>query len=304
MNFGSNLARLRKMRHLSQEELAEKLGVSRQTIYTWESEISSPNIENLRALSTYFGCSVDDLVNGVPPEGEQAEQTEEERLVCLGDKESITQRVHRFALSIAGGVFLVLLGVAFLIWGGGAARYELLGFAGFFVLLAAAVFLFIFSSINYDAFMQRPENKHFHVLYSKEEKSAEWRRYALILAGSVALLLLDVLFVVLYHVGAEADTGTWATAVFMLVIGIATFFIVNFSIRLAKYGEPEPTPEGAEQRLQEMLHSVLWLVTVGVYLFFGLAKNLWHPTWVVFPLAGLLSGIITTVCEYQNKTQK
>lgn len=64
MSFGTNLSALRKQRGLSQEEFGAALGVSRQTIYTWEADISSPNIENLRAIADYFGCTVDKLIRG------------------------------------------------------------------------------------------------------------------------------------------------------------------------------------------------------------------------------------------------
>lgn len=59
----TRLQELRKMNGYSQEVLAEKLGVSRQSISKWERAESSPEIDNLMALAKIYGISVDDLLN-------------------------------------------------------------------------------------------------------------------------------------------------------------------------------------------------------------------------------------------------
>ena len=61
--FKDNLISLRKMNSLSQEELAEKIGVSRQTLSKYETGESVPDIEKSKALADVFGVSLDDLVN-------------------------------------------------------------------------------------------------------------------------------------------------------------------------------------------------------------------------------------------------
>ena len=76
--FSDNLIQLRKLHSLSQEDLAEKLNVSRQTVSKWESGDSLPDIEKCRILADFFEVSLDDLVSyepssnggfGVPPRG-------------------------------------------------------------------------------------------------------------------------------------------------------------------------------------------------------------------------------------------
>ncbi|MCD7863036.1 MAG: helix-turn-helix transcriptional regulator [Lachnospiraceae bacterium] len=52
--IGTKLKALRQQNHLSQEKLAEKLGVSRNTVSKWESDVCDPDIENLKALCQYF----------------------------------------------------------------------------------------------------------------------------------------------------------------------------------------------------------------------------------------------------------
>lgn len=63
MNLGNKFANLRKKNNLSQEELAEKVGVTRQTISKWELEETAPDIKQAKELSKIFGVSLDELTN-------------------------------------------------------------------------------------------------------------------------------------------------------------------------------------------------------------------------------------------------
>ena len=75
--FYDNLIQLRKLNNMSQEELASRLGVSRQTLSKWETGESVPDIQKCSQLADIFGVTLDDLVNhepdesglGVPPRG-------------------------------------------------------------------------------------------------------------------------------------------------------------------------------------------------------------------------------------------
>ena len=90
--FHSNLVELRKLNHMSQEQLAEKLDVSRQTLSKWETGESLPDIEKCKAIADYFEVSLDDLVyysekeTGllVPPKGKHLFG-----IVKMGDKGQI-----------------------------------------------------------------------------------------------------------------------------------------------------------------------------------------------------------------------
>ena len=61
--FAENLIELRKLNNLSQEELAEKLGVTRQTISKYETGESLPDIEKCALMADIFEVSVDDMIN-------------------------------------------------------------------------------------------------------------------------------------------------------------------------------------------------------------------------------------------------
>ncbi len=82
----NRLYELRKQQGLSQEELAEKLGVSRQAVSKWERSEASPDTDNLIALAKIYGLSLDELVFG---EKENEEKAETETEVKKGDKVDI-----------------------------------------------------------------------------------------------------------------------------------------------------------------------------------------------------------------------
>lgn len=93
--FKDNLQELRKIHGLSQEELADKIGVSRQTLSKYETGESLPDIEKCKQLADVFGVTIDDLLNfdkkdednlglDVPPRGKHVFG-----LVKVGDKGQI-----------------------------------------------------------------------------------------------------------------------------------------------------------------------------------------------------------------------
>lgn len=67
MNIADRIQQLRKSKGLSQEELADQIGVSRQAVSKWESEQTSPDIEKVILLSNYFETTTDYLLKGVEP---------------------------------------------------------------------------------------------------------------------------------------------------------------------------------------------------------------------------------------------
>lgn len=112
--FQDNLIALRKMHNLSQEELAERLHVSRQTISKYETGESLPDIDKCKQLAEIFDVSLDDLVNydkevtglGVPPKGKHMFG-----MVKVGDKGQIVIPAKaRKVFQIEPGDKLIVLG--------------------------------------------------------------------------------------------------------------------------------------------------------------------------------------------------
>jgi len=112
--FSDNLLQLRKINQISQEELAEKVNVSRQTLSKWETGESLPDIEKSKLLAEIFGVTLDDLVTyestvhglGVPPKGKHAFG-----IVTVGDKGQIVIPAKaRKVFNIKAGDQMLVLG--------------------------------------------------------------------------------------------------------------------------------------------------------------------------------------------------
>lgn len=67
MELGERLYQLRRERRMSQEALADALGVSRQSVSKWENGASTPDLDKLVRLGELFGLSLDELVKGQAP---------------------------------------------------------------------------------------------------------------------------------------------------------------------------------------------------------------------------------------------
>lgn len=63
MSLGEKIKETRKKTGLSQEQLSEKLGISRSAVAKWETDKGFPDVDNLKALSRLFGVSIDYLLN-------------------------------------------------------------------------------------------------------------------------------------------------------------------------------------------------------------------------------------------------
>ena len=100
MNMADRIQHLRKSKGISQEELADKVGVSRQAVSKWESEQSIPDIEKVILLSDFFEVTTDYLLKGIEPVSE-----------------NITKKSDARIFSLVGSVFnFIGLVVAIMIW--------------------------------------------------------------------------------------------------------------------------------------------------------------------------------------------
>lgn len=104
MTFSEKLKSIRKKAGMSQEKLAEKIGVSRQAITKWETDSVIPDIDNMMALSALFNISLDELLSN--------EKTEKKQTDYL--YESVTEydidNLKRFDMNLGGANTFVLSG--------------------------------------------------------------------------------------------------------------------------------------------------------------------------------------------------
>ena len=102
--LAKQLNKYRKLNRMSQEKLAEKLHISRQTISRWESEDATPDLNTLIMLSEIFHCSLDDLVLGNNQVTDQKLHTKEEHV-----------KTPKYMWETTGGIILGLGCILYLI---------------------------------------------------------------------------------------------------------------------------------------------------------------------------------------------
>ncbi|WP_294414114.1 helix-turn-helix transcriptional regulator [uncultured Ruminococcus sp.] len=122
MEFNNKLYELRKQKGFSQEELANRLNVSRQTVSKWEVGDSTPDMEKLVAISDLFGISLDELVMNKAPEPAPAPQTAKSELYTDIKEKVLTDKNRKKAKkglkigAIALGIFLAIDLISFVIY--------------------------------------------------------------------------------------------------------------------------------------------------------------------------------------------
>lgn len=251
----NRLYELRKQHNLSQEELAEKLGVSRQAVSKWERSEASPDTDNLIALAKIYELSLDELIYGEKSEkretgtepsekqGEEAEETpSEEPLFTVEDKKN---RVQIGPTSIVvededgETVKIGLNGIRI----ESAKSHEEEDDESLFNL-----------SLNPKVIVDN--NGHVKINVQKKEKK------------NVKLWLevpYPIICVIAYLIfGAYNICGGWALS-WIVFITIPIYYTLVEAIY--------------NRKLSDFAYPVL---TAFIYLYFGLYHGNWHPSWIVF----------------------
>ena len=144
MNMADRIQYLRKSKGISQEELADKVGVSRQAVSKWESEQSTPDLEKIIILSEFFGVTTDYILKGIEPTKDKDEK----------GKEIISRILYISSTAfIAIGLFCAFGGwyaeqTMETVWG--AMIIQAVGIAGYFIgrLLSTAKVPFYIDWLN------------------------------------------------------------------------------------------------------------------------------------------------------------
>ncbi|PFD30211.1 transcriptional regulator [Bacillus cereus] len=102
MNLGSQLKRFRESKSFSQEDVARKVGVTRQAVYKWESNKSYPDIDNLILLSELYEVTIDELIKGSGDAREELDKKDKDE--CEDDDDE-----NDFGFFI--GIALIFIGI-------------------------------------------------------------------------------------------------------------------------------------------------------------------------------------------------
>ena len=125
MNIADRIQQLRKNQGMSQEELADRVGVSRQAVSKWESDQSLPDLEKLVLLSEIFETTTDYLLKGIEPAGKGEEWPSAVAVSvfavaweCVGLLAAVTIWLQwQTPLAVGIGLLLVIFGVVFFLMG-------------------------------------------------------------------------------------------------------------------------------------------------------------------------------------------
>ncbi|MCO8193890.1 MULTISPECIES: helix-turn-helix domain-containing protein [Anaerofustis] len=297
MNFGTNLQNLRKKHDLSQEQLAEKLEVSRQAVSKWENGSSYPEMDKLIMLSELFNIDIDMLIKG----NLDIENNEEGR-------ELYEKMYNKFTKMITLGVVLILLGVTFVASFEETYANNIKAFPVIVLLtlIAISVFLFVYYGISWGNFTE--EHPYFEDFYTKDEKRRFNKLFAGMISFGVFLILLGIIVVV---IGEEVlqlgEDYPPIITVFLLLVTIAVGIFVYFGMQKAKYNISEYNKEynkenesyelSKKEIFSDKIQAIIMLIATIIFLLIGFIFGLWHPGWVVFPIGGILCGIVSIIFD-------
>ncbi len=306
----------RKKNGWSQEELAEKLGVSRQSVSKWESGLSVPDLNKIIAMSALFGVSTDYLLKDELEEATASETNDRDddtgRVVSAEEANRFLRLTAQHSWRLALGVALCILSPILLILLSGAASAGLwgitepvaaaVGLCVLLLLVGGAVALFIFSGMRLDEF-EYLEKDEFSLAYGvagivEKKREEHHLRYCASLAGGVLLCIFSVLPLIV--VGAMAMAEFYivvCVALLLLLCAVGVFLIVSAACvhgsfeKLLQTGDY--TAENKRRlRATDAISTAYWCVATAIYLGISFLTGAWHVTWVVWPVAGVLWPLI------------
>ena len=151
MKFSDNLKKIRKSKNISQEELAYKVGVSRQSVSKWETSEAYPEMNNILELCKIFRCNINDLVNDNMVDLDSLDEEVKMSVVKFKKEKQQQMKAISNVLSLIGKISAIVLRVVFAI-----------------LIVVAVVMPFIFSSlevkdgklVSNNSFIKLVENKN------------------------------------------------------------------------------------------------------------------------------------------------
>lgn len=306
MNIAKNLQYLRKRDKITQEELADRIGVSRQSVSKWETGEAYPETDKLVVICDLFNISLDSLMRSDLSENKT---TDSKSNVDSGE---YIAHMNKFARGISLGVWLILFGVAVCLALGGFATTltensrqltEIMSGVAVILFIIPAVFLFIFNGINHDKFLKEYPAADFEP--DKELSASFAKKFTVAMACLVSAILADVVFLVIltsfidaqFIVTANEDAAyCYVVAAFMCILAFIVGGLVYLGIRhSALNGNAKQLKQPKHKKFSDTICGVVMMSATAIFLVLGFVWNLWHPGWVVFPVGGIICGIISAI---------
>ena len=292
MAFSDNLQFLRARRGLTQEQLAEALNVSRQSVSKWESGAAFPEMDTLLRLCELSEVNLDLLLRGDVQASLRADT----------DGYDAFFRAHSLRVSLAVGG--ILLGVALMLLTMAAGLAETLSVALLLAVIALCVVVLVASGLLEEDF--RKKHPTVPDCYTQEARDAAHRRFIWLMCGGIGGILAGVIFLLLFFtVFPEREP-------YELTAGGGFFILLALSVSALLYGvmdqekyqvwkynrDNNPTPQVRERnKLIGTICSAIMMTATAVYVGLGLALDLWRTTWWLFAVGGILCGLAYVILD-------
>ena len=325
MILADKIIEQRKKNGWSQEELAEKMDVSRQSISKWESAQSVPDMGRIVRLSQLFGVSTDYLLKDEleQPETAPSEESEGElRTVSMEEAAAFLQVREQNAARIAVGVMLCILSPILIILLSGAreaGRLALtesqtvgLGLMLLFMLVGCAVALFVTCGLRSSRF-EYLEKEPIDTLYGVDGMVRDRREkfrpaFSRQLTVGIVLCVVAVmpLFASIFLFGEESFAHVVAVCLLLVLVSVGALLIVRSAIvwdgfrQLLEEDDYSRESKSVEKRYG-WISGTYWLLVTAGFLAWSFITGRWDSTWIVWPIAGVLYGAIYGILRALNK---
>ena len=327
MILAEKITMLRKKNGWSQEDLAMKLDISRQSVSKWESTASIPDLDKLIKLSEIFGVSTDYLLkDGMEEIAGTAsdsfyEEKEAGRNVSLEEANQYMNLAARESVKIAGGVFACIVSPVLLILLGGFSEYgsvqiseNAAGGIGVIVLLliiAGAVAVFITSGMKLSPY-EYLEKECISLQYGiagivekkKEDFQPVYRKCVVI--GTLLCIISCIPLFIAAAFDAPDMVYIYCMSLLFFVVAVGVFlFVWSGSIwgsyqKLLEEGD-YTVEKKQESKKNSRLAQVYWCTVTAVYLGISLFTMRWDTTWIIWACAGVFYAAVCGIAAMLRK---
>ena len=311
MSLGENLQFLRKRENMTQEQLAETLEVSRQSVSKWESDSTYPETDKLLQLAELFHCTLDDLMR------------KDISSQYIEDKSNYDQHKNQFSKRITLGVCLILSGLtltcflqAVLPYREGLDRDGLSGIV-FLLFVVVAVAIFIVTGLQDGYFTKK--HPYIEDFYSEEEKETFHKKFTTLITTGVVLIIAGIIIFMGFESiidpatkrFTDLDTGSLFGSFLLLCVTIAVTLFVYAGTQESKYNirhynlmQDRNSQTFKNDKKIGLICGCIMMAATMIYLACGFLGNLWHIAWVVYPIFGISCGIVSIIINRNNEEEQ
>ncbi len=304
--LSDKIMELRKRNGMSQEALAEKLDVSRQSVSKWETGESVPDIDRIIKLSEIFGVSTDYLLKNEATEYEKTTPAQILKTITFEETSNYLDSTKKYSTNIAIGVMLCIMSPCVIVFMEALSLAEnimaAVGVPMFLVMVAIAVGLFVSAGLNLSKYNHLTseqfalENKAAELV--KQKKNTHDKTFVIYIVTGVVLCIVSVIPTIICAAFDDSERGVLISVLALFaIISIAVVLFIKAGMihgafnKLLQQGDYTPQKKEKVKR-NETIAGVYWSVVVAIYLAWSFIFSDWHTSWIIWPCAAVLYGAV------------